>query len=219
VTRTEKEPFVSWLHRSSRDSGVSWWGERPTWVRHLGYWLLALLLLSPAVLDDEAGEIPTTSDDLVALLWFIICLLAVAVVVLISMLREWEDVGILRTVSRSLVLFTLVLAISAIALFYLRGSGVEIKGCDVVDQGEVCSELASPRQTVGMLAWHAADVVPVLKITDSFGWERPARSDSIVAGAAIVMIRLWVAVGVLAIVKRVWDRWGPARSATEPRED
>jgi hypothetical protein len=180
---------------------------------------LALLLLSATALDDEAGEIPTTSDDLVALLWFVIGFFALAIAVLISMLREWENVGILRTVSRSLVLFTLVLAISAMALFYLRGSGVEIKGCRVVDQGEVCSEQASPQQTVGMLAWHAAEVVPVLKITDSFGWERPARSENIVAGAAIVMIRLWVAVGVLAIVKRVWDRWGPARSTTEPQKD
>jgi hypothetical protein len=185
----------------------------------VGYWLLALLLLSATALDDEAGEIPTTSDDLVALLWFVIGFFALAIVVLISMLREWENVGILRTVSRSLVLFTLVLAISAMALFYLRGSGVEIKGCRVVDQQEICSEQASPQQTVGMLAWHAAEVVPVLKITDSFGWERPARSEDVVAGAAIVMIRLWVAVGVLAIVKRVWDRWGPARSATEPPKD
>ena len=64
-----------------------------------------------------------------------------------------------------------------------------------------------------MLTWQAADVVPVLRITDSFGWDRPAQSESSVVGAAIVVIRLWLAIGVLAIVKRIWDGWGTASSA------
>ncbi|MGH2786999.1 MAG: hypothetical protein ACRDJV_03685 [Actinomycetota bacterium] len=214
-----KQQFVSWLHRSNRAGGISWWGERATWIRHATYWLIALGLLSATIFDDEAGDGPTTSDDLVTLLWLVIGFLGIAVASLIYTLREWEDVGIPRTVSRSLVLFTVVVAFSAIALFYLRGSGVEINACRVDGERELCSDQASPRQTLGMLVWHAAEVVPVLQITDSFGWERPARSESIVVGAAIVMIRLWVAVGVLAIVKRVWDRWGPSHSASQMRTD
>ena len=67
-----------------------------------------------------------------------------------------------------------------------------------------------------MLAWQAADVVPVLKITDSFAWDQPARSESPVVGAAIVIIRLWLAIGVLAIVKRIWDGWGAASREQDP---
>jgi hypothetical protein len=209
-----RSPFVSFLHRSSsRDSGISWWGERPTWVRHVIYWVIALALLSATALDDEAGEVPETTDDLALLLWMMIVFLIIAVMTLVYTLKEWEEVGVVRTASRSMVLFTFVLGLTAAALFYMRGSGVEITQCRVAGEQEVCSGQASPQESVGMLAWHAADVVPILRITGSFEWDRPARSDSAFVGAAIMIIRLWVAVGVLAIIKRMWDKWGPSRSA------
>jgi hypothetical protein len=209
---------VSWIHRSGRrPSGISWWGERPTWVRHVTYWVIALLLVASTAINNDADDIPTTGDELVAVLWIVIVVMAVAIMVLVASLMEWEEVGILRTISRSLVLFSLVLGFSAGALAYWGTHAIEINRCQVEDEREVCSGQASPRQTLSMLAWHAADVVPVLHITDSFEWERPARSESVVVGAAIMMIRLWVAVGVLAIIKRLWDRWGPWRSVGATR--
>ena len=155
---------------------------------------------------------PEARNDLLLLLWMMIVILIIAVMSLVYTLKEWEDVGLLRTASRSLVLFSFVLGLTSAALFYMRGSGVEINQCRVAGEQEVCSGQASPQESLGMLAWQAADVVPVLRITDSFEWDRPARSESVVVGAAIMMIRLWVAVGVLAIIKRIWDRWGPSRS-------
>jgi len=66
-----------------------------------------------------------------------------------------------------------------------------------------------------MLAWHAANVVPVLDITHSLEWHRPARSADAVVGAGILTIRLWVAIGILAVLKRLWDKWGPSGSSRE----
>ena len=60
-----------------------------------------------------------------------------------------------------------------------------------------------------MLAWHAANVVPVLDIPHSLEWHRPARSANAVVGASILALRLWVAIGILAVLKRLWDKWGP----------
>lgn len=209
-----QSPFGSFLHRSGqRPSGVSWWGERPTWVRHVIYWVIALALLSATAFDNEPRDV-AKGTDLTALLWALVMILVVAVMALVFVLKEWEDVGLLRTTSRSLVLFTMVLGLSAVALVYLTGSGgVEITACRVEGEQEACSGQGSPRDILGMLAWQAADVVPILRVTDSFEWERPARSESAVVGAVIMMIRLWVAVGVLAIIKRLWDRWGPSRPA------
>ena len=137
-------------------------------------------------------------------------ILSIAVAALIFTLREWNSAGLARTISRSLVLFVLVLGFAASWLFFSRRFGVEINGCRTLEEHEICRVQASPQQVLGMLAWQAADVVPVLQITDSFGWDRPARSESSVVGAAIVIIRLWLAIGVLAIVKRIWDGWGAA---------
>ena len=57
-----------------------------------------------------------------------------------------------------------------------------------------------------MLAWHAANVVPVLDIPHSLEWPRPARSANAAVGASILALRLWVAIGVLAVLKRLWDK-------------
>jgi hypothetical protein len=215
-TPSEKRQFISWLHYSSQSpDGLSWWGRRRDWVRHVTYWVIALALLSVTAFDDEARDV-ATDEDLTALLWVLVIFLLIAVMALVATLIEWEDAGIPRTISRSLVLFATVLGMSAVALYYLTGSGnVEITVCRVEGESEVCSGQASPRATLGMLAWQAADVVPVLRITDSFEWDRPARSDSVVVGSAIMMVRLWVAVGVLAIIKRLWDRWGPSREEAD----
>jgi hypothetical protein len=66
-----------------------------------------------------------------------------------------------------------------------------------------------------MLAWHAANVVPVLDIPDAMGWPRPARAAHAVAGAGIIVVRLWVAIGLLGVFKRLWDKWGPGQSSPE----
>ena len=208
-----REAEVSWLHQSGqRESGVSWWGERPIWARHVTYWVVALGLLSPSLFDSDAGPPIESNDDLVTFVWLVMGVLSVAVVALIFTLREWNSVGLLRTVSRSLVLFTFILGFAATWLFFARGFGVEIDACRLLEGQETCGGQASPQQVLGMLAWQAADVVPVLQITESFGWDRPARSESPVVGAAVVIIRLWLAIGVLAIVKRIWDGWGATSS-------
>jgi hypothetical protein len=43
---------------------------------------------------------------------------------------------------------------------------VHIEACRTVGELETCRQ-ASPRQVLGMLAWHAANVVPVLDIPHS----------------------------------------------------
>jgi hypothetical protein len=207
-----REAGVSWFHRSGRESGVSRWGERPAWARHLTYWIVALALLSISLFDDDAGPATTSNDDLLTFVWLMMGILAIAVAALIFTLREWSTVGLLRTISRSLVLFTFILGLAAAWLFFARRFGVEINACSIVGEQEACRGQASPRQVLGMLGWQAADVVPIREITDSFGWDRPARSESPVVGAAVVSIWLWLAIGVLAIVKRIWDGWGASSS-------
>ncbi|MGH2703214.1 MAG: hypothetical protein ACRDJT_11050 [Actinomycetota bacterium] len=215
MTRT-REPEISWFHQSGRESGVSWWGERPTWARHVTYWVVALGLLSPTMFDADEGPTTASNDDLLTFAWFVMGILAIAVAALIFTLREWNSVGLVRTVSRSLVLFTFILGFAASWLYFARRFGVEINACRLIAEQEICRDQASPQQVLGMLSWQAADVVPVLQITDSFGWDRPARSESTVVGAAVVIIRLWLAIGVLAIVKRIWDGWGATSSTISP---
>jgi hypothetical protein len=93
--------------------------------------------------------------------------------------------------------------------FYARRWGVHVEACRTAGELETCSGQASARRLLGLLAWHAANVVPVLDITDSLESQRPARSDHAAVGAAILLVRLWVAVGILAVLKRLWDKWGP----------
>ena len=84
-----------------------------------------------------------------------------------------------------------------------------IEACRTVGELETCRGQASPRQVLGMLAWHAANVVPVLDIPHSLEWHRPARPADAVVGASILALRLWVAIGILAVLKRLWDKRGP----------
>lgn len=211
--------FKSDLHKSShRSSGLSWWGERPGWIRHGTYWVLALGLLLASLVDDDPGTISDAGDDDVAwFVWFVVVVLVICVASLVFTLKEWQQVGAARTISRSFVLFTFFLGFATGCLVAARQWGVDIAACHLVSAQEICAGQASPRQVVGMLAWHAADVVPVLKATHSFEWERPARSDSIVVGASVVLVRLWVAIGVLGVIKLIWDSWGlTTRSRARP---
>jgi hypothetical protein len=66
-----------------------------------------------------------------------------------------------------------------------------------------------------MLTWHTANVVPVLDITNTLEWHRPARSPNAFVGPSIFLIRLWVAIGILGVLKLLWDKWGPSRSSRE----
>jgi hypothetical protein len=84
-----------------------------------------------------------------------------------------------------------------------------------VGEQETCQGEASPLDVFGMLAWHAADVVPALDITHSLGWQRPARSSDAVVGVSVLAVRLWVAIGILGVLKRMWDKWGPGASSRE----
>ena len=148
--------------------------------------------------------------------WLVVVVILIAIAGLLSTLRKWEQLGAARTTSRCLVIFTCLLGFVAIVLFEARRWGVHIEACRTVGELETCRGQASPRQVLGMLAWHAANVVPVLDIPHSLEWHRPARSANAVVGASILALRLWVAIGVLAVLKRLWDKWGPGGNLVEP---
>ena len=88
-------------------------------------------------------------------------------------LRNWEQLGAAQTISRSLLIFTFLLGFLAWGLFEARRWGVHIEACRTVGELETCQGPASPRQVLGMLAWHAANAVPVLDITHSLEWPAP----------------------------------------------
>ena len=136
----------------------------------------------------------------------VVVVILIAIAGLLSTLRKWEQLGAARTTSRCLVIFTCLLGFVAIVLFEARRWGVHIEACRTVGELETCRGQASPRQVLGMLAWHAANVVPVLDIPHSLEWHRPARSANAAVGASILALRLWVAIGVLAVLKRLWDK-------------
>ncbi len=213
------EKHVSGLLRTTQTtSGVSWWGQRSVWTRHVTYWVLAIGLISVTAFDNTRSAPPDT-DDIGIFVWFVAVVLVVGVMGLVFTIREWEQAGVARTLSRSLVLFLCMLGLAAMPLFFARRWGVDIQECTTSAGEEVCGGPASPQEVLAMLAWQAANAVPVLDLTDAFEWPRPARSDSVVVGATIVMLRLWVLIGVLGVIKRIWDKWGPMGSAHAPSAD
>jgi hypothetical protein len=173
-------------------------------------------------LDRTTATPPADSSGaglFVFLLFLLFIAIAMAIMGLVAMLSEWEQVGPVRTTSRSLVLFTFLLGTATVLLFFARRWGVHIEACHTVGELETCRGQASPQQVLGMLAWQAANVVPVLDITHSLEWHRPARSADAVVGASVLALRLWVAIGILAVVKRLWDKWAPGGpSRTAPTE-
>lgn len=205
------EKHVSRLLRTAQtESGVSWWGSRSVWTRHITYWCLALGLISLTAFDNTR-EIPHDTGDIGIFAWFVAVVLVVGVMGLVFTIREWEQAGAVRTLSRSLVLFLCMLGLATIALFFARRWGVDVQACTTSAGAEVCGGQASAQQVLAMLAWQTANAVPVLDLTNAFEWPRPARSDAVVVGATIVMLRLWVLIGVLGVIKRIWDKWGPGQ--------
>ncbi len=211
------KPFTSWLHRTGGSTNVSWWGERPLWLRHAIYWVTALGLVSISAFNDRPGAPSSNGGDPVWLGAIFPLVLILGVMALVSTLVEWEEAGLPRTISRCLVLLAFVLGAAALWLLFARHWGVEVFACKGSGTTQTCAEQASPRGVLGMLAWNAADVVPVLKITDSFMWDLPARSESLTVGVTLLMVRLWVAIGVLGVIKRIWDTWIPAESRIRKR--
>jgi hypothetical protein len=196
---------------------VSWWGERPWWLRHLVYWAVALGAISLTAFNETAGAVPVYSSPPWLFVVFGFVFIIEAIVGLVFLYREWWQLSPVRTLSRSLVLFTFVLGTLAALLFFARRWGVHIEACHTVRETETCQGQASPQQVLGMLAWHAADLVPVLDIPHSLEWSRPARSAHVVVGVSIITVRLWVAIGILAVLKRLWDnRQGGTRVDESP---
>jgi hypothetical protein len=187
-----------------------------TWqFRHVVGWVIVLGLLSISAFDRTTTAAHGDVETFVWLVWVIVAVIALAMVYLVRTLRNWEQLGAAQTISRSLLIFSFLLGFLAWGLFEARRWGVHIEACGTVGELETCQGQASPRQVLGMLAWHAANVVPVLDITHSLEWHRPARSADAVVGAGILTIRLWVAIGILAVLKRLWDKWGPGGSSQE----
>ena len=173
--------------------------------------MIALGVISLTAFDRSTapGSAPSTSgvEYFAWFGWLVVVVILFAIRGLISTLRDWEQLGAARTTSRSLVLFACLLGFVAVALFYARRWGVHIEACRTVSDLETCGGQASPQQVLGMLAWHAANVVPVLDITSSLEWHRAARSADPIVGASIIALRLWVAIGILGVLKRLWDKW------------
>jgi hypothetical protein len=152
------------------------WKERPAWVRHSFYWAVAVIAIAITAFDTNTAP---ASDDTNKVLLFV-CFVFLVVLVgrvaikrLASLLREQEQVGVARTISRSLVVFTCLLGFTAVALVELRRWGLHVEACRTVGELETCQGPASARQILGMLAWHAANAVPVLDITHSLEWPAP----------------------------------------------
>ena len=194
----------TWFHKDD-----SAWGRVRWQIRHGLYWLGAAAITAVAYFDQDVSEV-NPNRDLGDLLWLLLLFISIAIASLVMTLIELTNVGASRTVSRSLVLYAFTIGFAAVVLSQTHHWGVEIQRCTTTPSVEFCTGQASPREIVGMLAWHAADIVPGLKIPKSLEWSRPARSDHAAIGVTIIVIRAWAAVGVLGIAKRIWDAWNVA---------
>ena len=84
----------------------------------MAYWAIALGVISITAFDRTTGAAPARpSSDVLFLVWLVVVFIVLAIMGLVSMLREWEQVGAARTISRSLLLFTFLLGIAAAVLF------------------------------------------------------------------------------------------------------
>jgi hypothetical protein len=192
----------------------------PFLIRHGSYWVLAAFFVGWA-LSNKNPLWPVNTAPLHrnwAFLWFwsiAAVVVFLAVVGLVLTVRELNHVGWPRTVSRSVVLIAIALGIAAVTLYQAQRMGVHIESCYIKGKKEHCGGLTSERHMFGMLAWQGANVVPVLDIPKSTGWSRPARSSSHTVLLIIFLVRVWVAIGLLAVIKRLWDKWsgatGPAQ--------
>ena len=105
-------------------------------------------------------------------------------------------------------IFTCLLGFVAIVLFEARRWGVhrglphggragDLPGASIATAGAWHVGLARGQRGAGPGYPHSLE------------WHRPARSANAVVGATILALRLWVAIGILAVLKRPWDEWGP----------
>ncbi len=204
---------VSWLWQAAtRDSGVSWWGERPDWARHAAYWAIAIVVLAVSALD--GGAIAVDGDrslDVAAVVLWLAGILLIGGVV--AIVREWDFLPVWRSFSRVLVSLALLIGVLAFLLAILEAEIVRHR-----DGGSV-----APRHLVELLVWHALDVVPALDIPQAVGWEPAVASADAFSGSGVILVRAFVVVVLLAGVKRIWDRVieadaPPTRSALRRRE-
>jgi hypothetical protein len=106
-------------------------------------------------------------------------------------------------------IFTCLLGFVAIVLFGARRWGVhrglphggragDLPGASIAAAGAWHVGLARGQRGAGPGYPHSLE------------WHRPARSANAVVGATILALRLWVAIGILAVLKRPWDEWDQA---------
>jgi hypothetical protein len=203
-----------------------WWERKVSnsWVRHGIYWVIAGLLIAWAATNINplwnVGNRPQDRNWDFVWAWLVAgVVIFLAVVGLVITIRQLEHAKWKRTVSRSLVLITFALGVASVTLYQASLMGVHIQSCAMVGAKEHCGGNASERHVFGMLAWQAANVVPVLDIPKSTGWSRPARSSDPLVIGIILLVRLWVAIGLLAVIKRLWDKWSVGRRPTAPGHD
>ena len=146
------QPCVSQMWRNAkRLSGVRWWGERPTWIRHVVYWAIALSTIAITAIDRSTRPPTGRSGDVASFAPLVIVGGVLAITGLLFTLREWEHISAVRNISRSLVLFTFLLGYMTIVLSYPRYWGVHIEACRTVGELETCQGPASVRQVLSML--------------------------------------------------------------------
>lgn len=203
---TDDEPYVSWLHENStHPSGVSWWGRRPDWLRHLVYWVPAMLLLLAAYADSEASPRPDRqTGGVVMVLWIAGVMLALGT---FAIVKEAVHIGFLRGASRVLVALAMLIGVLVLALQGLRVTASTCpvgtdERCDLVSE----PAQAAPREILETLLRNSADIVPVLDVPQSTGWWRPSTSLDPSFATGIMMVRLYVLVVLLGWVADFWRR-------------
>jgi hypothetical protein len=196
------------------------WREWKPYIRHICYWVVAGGFIAWAATNwnplSSVGNGPHSRGWDAFSAWLIagvVVFLAVRVLVVTVRGSGGAPIHWARTVSRSLVFITFALGIAAVTLFQAQLMGVPIESCHMAGKHEHCEPYASERHVLGMLAWQGANVVPALDIPKSTGWSRPARSSNFIVVVTILLIRLWVAIGLLAVIKRLWDRWSAGSSS------
>jgi len=196
-----------------------WWEREVSnpWVRHGIYWVIAGAFIVWAAANINPWPVagrPQHRDWDFAGFWLVAGVVVfLAVVGLVLTIRQLEHAHWPRTISRSLVLITFALGVAAVTLYQAQRMGLHIESCAMVGKNEHCGGVASERHVFGMLAWQGANVVPVLDIPKSTGWSDPARSSDPVVIGIILAVRLWVAIGLLAVIKRLWDKWSVGSSS------
>jgi hypothetical protein len=116
------------------------------------------------------------------------------------------------------------------------GVGVQAVECQAQHLGLPWGELVGPREEVGPLAdvatpesrgravlalllWNVADVLPVIGLPDALGWRPPQSSGGLLVGGAVVAVRAFAALVLLAAVKKVWQRWLDFQNPPLPLEE